>query len=291
LGLNVALNQYDDDALAENLAQIAALGVQHVKQSFTYSPEIMIGHEAERVITAVTAANLTLTPLLDGNPADNFAPPANPNDYAAWAGAFAARFGSDIQHYIIWDEPNLDQPLGQSTRQPRPNTPPCSAPPAPPSAPPTPTPSSWPRPWPPPWKPVRKTWPTTSTSNSLYEEGAGAAFDVAAGKPYGFHTRPQDRTGRPNDTLNFSRLILLREVLERNGDGGKALWGRQLGLEQPARRLVGRSLPLGTNQRPAAGRLDGRRPATRPPGMALGWPALPGKLGTGGGGGGCAVGV
>jgi hypothetical protein len=62
----------------------------------------------------------------------------------------------------------------------------------------------------------------------LYEEGAAGSFDVAAGKPYGFDSPPDDRRVDPN-LLNFSRLILLREVMERNGDGGKALWGGNWG--------------------------------------------------------------
>ncbi|MFO7679163.1 MAG: hypothetical protein R6X34_03855, partial [Chloroflexota bacterium] len=226
LGLNVALNQYNDDALAENLAQIAALGVQHVKQPFTYSPDFD-WDEAERVITAVSAANLTLTPLLDGNPADHFAPPANPNDYAAWAGAFAARFGSDIQHYIIWDEPNLTSHWGNQPVNPAEYAALLSAASAAiraadadaviVAA---------------PLAPTVETGPQNLADHlylqQLYEEGAGAAFDVAAGKPYGFHTGPDDRTVA-NDTLNFSRLILLREVMERNGDGGKALWAGNWG--------------------------------------------------------------
>jgi hypothetical protein len=43
MGLNVALDQYDDDALAENLAQIAALGVSDVKQPFLLTARILIG--------------------------------------------------------------------------------------------------------------------------------------------------------------------------------------------------------------------------------------------------------
>ncbi|MCB8946807.1 MAG: O-antigen ligase family protein [Ardenticatenaceae bacterium] len=57
----------------------------------------------------------------------------------------------------------------------------------------------------------------------LYETNAANAFDIAAAKPYGFNSPPGDRTVA-NETLNFSRLILLREVMLRNGDGHKAVW-------------------------------------------------------------------
>ncbi len=118
LGLNVYLNQYDDDELAENLTQIADAGIQHIKQPFYYS-EDFDWDEADRVITAVTAANLTLTPLLDGNPADNFAPPANPNDYAQWAESVrpALRRPHPSLHHL--GRTQSDNPLGQSARQRR----------------------------------------------------------------------------------------------------------------------------------------------------------------------------
>ncbi|MBE2220350.1 MAG: O-antigen ligase family protein [Anaerolineae bacterium] len=226
VGLNVYLNQYDDAELAENLAQIAELGIQHIKQPFYFSDNFD-WEEADRVITAVSNANLTLTPLLDGNPADHFAPPANPNDYAQWAGEFARRYGDQIQTYIIWDEPNLtthwgNQPVNPAEyaalltaasaaiRQADADAVIVAAPLA----------------------PNEETGPQNLADHlylqQLYEEGADAAFDVAAGKPYGFHTGPDDRT-TAHDTLNFSRLILIREVMTRNGDGDKALWAGNWG--------------------------------------------------------------
>lgn len=226
LGINVYLNQYDDVELADNLTQIAETGIQHVKQPF-YFDEDFDWVEAERVITAVADANLSLIPLLDGNPADNFAPPANPNDYAQWAGEFAARFSEQIQYYIIWDEPNLTTHWGnqhvnaaeyaalltaaaQAIRSTDADAVIVAAPLA----------------------PNEETGPKNLADHlylqQLYEEGAGAAFDVAAGKPYGFHTSPEDRTVDIG-TLNFSRLILMREVMERNGDGSKALWAGNWG--------------------------------------------------------------
>ncbi len=225
-GLNVYLNQYDDEELAENLAQIATAGFQHVKQPFYYS-ENFDWDEADRVITAVTEANLSLTSLLDGNPANNFAPPANPNDYAQWVGQFAQRYGEQIQNYIIWDEPNLTTHWGNQHVNPIEYAALLTAASAAirnadadaiiiaaPLA------------------PNEETGPQNLADHlylqQLYEEGAGNAFDVAAGKPYGFHTSPNDRTVE-NSTLNFSRLILMREVMVQNGDSDKALWAGNWG--------------------------------------------------------------
>ena len=62
----------------------------------------------------------------------------------------------------------------------------------------------------------------------MYDLGAGRYFDAAAGKPYGFYTGPDDRQADPA-ILNFSRFALLRDVMVRNGDGHKLLWGGNFG--------------------------------------------------------------
>ncbi|MCB8983119.1 MAG: O-antigen ligase family protein [Ardenticatenaceae bacterium] len=226
-GLNVALEQYDDEALAANLEQIAALGITNIKQTFTFS-EDFDWDAADRLITAVSAhPALTLTPLLDGDPANHFAPPPDPAAFAAWAGEFAAHYGDQIQHYIIWDEPNLtshwgNQPVNAAEyaalltaasaaiRASDGTAVIVAAPLA----------------------PTVETGPQNLADplylQQLYEEGAANAFDVAAGKPYGFDSPPDDRRV-DNSVLNFSRFILLREVMERNGDGDKALWAGNWG--------------------------------------------------------------
>ena len=226
IGLNVALNQYDDAALAENLAQIAKTGVRFIKQPFYFTPDFDWA-KADRLMRAAAEHGLTLVPLLDGNPADNFAPPADPSEYAQWAGEFARRYGDQIQYYIIWDEPNLtthwgNQPVNpaeyaalltavaQAIRTVDPDAVIIAAPLA----------------------PTIETGPDNLADplylQEMYEAGAAGAFDAAAAKPYGFHTGPDDRDVDIN-TTNFSRAILLREVMARNGDEGKALWAGNWG--------------------------------------------------------------
>jgi O-antigen ligase len=226
LGVNVSLEQYDDAELVANLERIKGMGSHYVKQTF-YWQEPFDWTAADRLVTAVTNHNLLLVPLLNGNPADNFAPPADPAHFAAWAGQFAGRYGDHLTYYIIWDEPNLASQWG--------------------------------------WRPVNPVEygalltaagrairtadagavivlaplaPTIETGpmnladplylQALYDAGAGTAFDVAAGKPYGFDSDPTDRRV-DGHRLNFSRAILLREVMERNGDGGKAIWAGNWG--------------------------------------------------------------
>ncbi|HFQ93914.1 MAG TPA: hypothetical protein ENK32_07890, partial [Anaerolineae bacterium] len=176
---------------------------------------------------AASEHSLTLVPLLDGNPADDFAPPINPDEYAQWVAEFANRYGNQIRYYVIWDEPNLtthwgNQPVNpaeyaalltaaaQAIRAVDPDAVIVAAPLA----------------------PTIETGPDNLADplylQEMYEAGAADAFDVAAAKPYGFHTGPDNRQVDSN-TTNFSRAILLREVMERNGDGGKALWAGNWG--------------------------------------------------------------
>lgn len=226
LGLNVDLTKLDPPALTATLSEIKEIGISQIKQSFYYS-ESFDWSATDRLVTAVKNEGLTLVPLLDGNPESGFSPPDDRAAFADWARKFAERYGDAITHYIIWDEPNLSSHWGgypvnpaeyaallaESTRA------------------------------------IRQAdsdavivlgplAPTVETSgdnlaeplflSSLYEAGAAESFDVVAGKPYGFDTGPDDRRV-DIDRLNFSRIILLREVLEQYGDEGKAVWAGNWG--------------------------------------------------------------
>ncbi|RMG83305.1 MAG: hypothetical protein D6712_13215, partial [Chloroflexi bacterium] len=62
----------------------------------------------------------------------------------------------------------------------------------------------------------------------IYRLGGGVYMDAVAAKPYGFNSAPNDRTV-DEAVLNFSRIILLREIMEAYGDGKKALWASAWG--------------------------------------------------------------
>ena len=226
LALNVYLDQYDDNSLAENLSNITALGVDSIKQSF-YFNDNFDWEASDRLVTAVADQNLTLIPLLDGNPANNFAPPSNPNAYAAWAAEFARRYSDQITYYIIWDEPNLSSHWGGQSVNAHEYAALLSAAAAAirtvdndaviVAA---------------PLAPTVETGPQNLADHlylqQLFEAGAADAFDIVAGKPYGFNSGPDDRTVS-NDVLNFSRVILLLEVLEHNDEAHKAVWAGNWG--------------------------------------------------------------
>lgn len=225
-GLNVHLEATNEATLDSTLQAIAATGVATIKQSFYFQTPFDWG-TADRWLAAAAAHNLELIPLLDGDPDNGFAPPAEPHAYAAWAGAFARRYGAQIDAYIIWDEPNLAAHWGGDKVNPETYAALLTSSAA----------------------AIRAAdaqaaivlaplAPTVETDSlnladplylqRIYEVGAAGAFDVVAAKPYGFDSAPDDRRVK-SDVLNFSRAILLREVMLRNGDGGKAVWAGNWG--------------------------------------------------------------
>jgi len=238
MGVNVYLNQYDDGELDDQLAAIHASGFHTIKQPFYYNSNFD-WNESDRIIHAAIAHDLHIVPLLDGDPNDRFAP-VETAVFAQFAADFASRYGETMDQYIVWDEPNLSshwggQPVNAndyaallmetavSIRNADPDALIIAAPLA----------------------------PTTETSGDnladpiylqqLYEAGAAAAFDRVMAKPYGFDYPPDDRTVDIN-RLNFSRAILLREVMVQNGDADIALMAGNFGWN---------SLPAGWTDDPS----------------------------------------
>ena len=230
LGVNVALDQYDDDDLEATLARIAEGGFVWVRQSFVWSqiephPGRFDWTASDRIVAALARhPGLRLVAALEDSPA---VPPANPERFAAFAGAFAARYGAQVDEYQIWDEPNLADRWGGGPVNPpayadllartagaiRDADPPACILLAG-------------------LAPNVETGPQNLSDDryleQLYLAGAAPYFDVVVGKPYGFDTGPDDR--RVDEAaLNFSRLLLLREVMVRHGDVGKAVWASHWG--------------------------------------------------------------
>jgi hypothetical protein len=224
-GLNVYFDLTDNSSWDAEMTAIRDLGIETIKQSFYFHEDFDWEGAAALLETAVTH-DLILVPLLDGDPANQFAPPP-PADFAAWAGEFAARFGDHLRYYIIWDEPNLTSHWGgepvnaleysallaaaaEAIRAADGDAVIVAAPLA----------------------PTIETGPQNLAEplflQEMYAAGAGPAFDIIAGKPYGFDFPPTDRTVDENRT-NFSRIILLREVMVANGDAERRQFGRAIG--------------------------------------------------------------
>lgn len=241
LGLNVDLVGLPPAELEQALDQVQALGATWVRQTFAWAeiepqPSQYYWTPWDAIVQAVKRRNLRLLAVLDTSPDwaqppqrphSHTAPPTFPSDFAAFARAFAERYGSRIDAYQVWDEPNLashwgGQPAnpaeyaallraaGEAIRAVRPDAVIVAAGLA----------------------PTIETGPENLSDvlylRALYRAGAASAFDVVAGKPYGYDTGPDDRRV-DLERLNFSRFVLLREEMERNGDGGKALWASHWG--------------------------------------------------------------
>ena len=233
LGVNVALEQYDDRGLEIALTRIAEGGFVWVRQSFTWSQiEPDPGHVLspskgrfdwtvpDRIVAALARyPRLRLVAVLDDSPP---VPPPDPDRFARFAHEFAARYGARVSDYQVWDEPNLAGHWGGG-----PVNPPAYADLLARAA-----------------RAIRAAdpdarillaglAPTVETGpqnlsdvrylEQLYQAGAAPYFDIVAGKPYGFDSGPDDRRA-DEAVLNFSRLLLLREVMVKYGDAGKAVW-------------------------------------------------------------------
>lgn len=267
-GVNVTLEAYEDGAaLARSLDLLAAGGFRWVRQRFLWA-EIEPARGEFRwerwdaIVEACRERDLAVIAVLDGSPAwarapddaaNPLAPPRNPADLASFARAFALRYGDAIDHYQIWDEPNIYPHWGERDASPEgylrllraartqlrdvdPGAVLVCAGLA----------------------------PTTEESGSnlsellylrrLYAAGGRDLFDVVAGKPYGFWSGPEDRCVDPQ-VLNFSRIVLVREEMVRHGDAGKPFWAVAWGWNALPPGWEGRASPWGSD---AAWRQHGR---------------------------------
>lgn len=241
-GVNAELFQYSDDELRQQFDWMHQAHVTWIRQFVRWNelePErgtyqwdawdnlvrLLADYPEFRLVAVImnTPAWARPAPLTDRLTA----PPADPATLANFARTFAARYGDSIDFYQIWDEPNLDDAWGLS--DPRPAeyaamlqaayTAIHSADPAATVI-------------------AAALAPTTETGGQnisdilyledLYALSANQYFDAAAAKPYGFNTAPDDRRVQ-SDILNFSRIIALREIMVKHGDGKKALWASHFG--------------------------------------------------------------
>jgi O-antigen ligase len=242
LGVNASLEQYIPHELDEQLALMTAANIVWVRQEISWAvveaeQDNFDWSRYDAIITAL-AQYPNLRPILvlrDAPPwardeqAKNHptAPPTEIEAFAMFVEAVAARYGNTVDHYQIWDEPNLRDAWGGL--DPRPanyaailslayttihSTDPHAV------------------------VIMAALAPTTETGphnlnewvflEQLYQLGVSDSFDAVGAKPYGFDTAPNDRSVRL-DTLNVSRIVRLREIMVEYGDGHKAIWASNWG--------------------------------------------------------------
>lgn len=262
LGTNTALQVYPGDAGLQNaIGLVRSAGLTSIRQHFPWrdiepSRDKFVWSRWDRIVDESNAAGLQIVAVLDTAPAwaqrqDERdlanAPPENPADYANFAAAFAQRYSSAITYFQIWDEPNVHPSWGRRNADPvaygqmlhlaaaaiRANAPNA--------------------------KillaglgmnmETQRPHPDYSEVlflRGLYDAGAQNDFDIAAAKPYGMWTGPEDRRVSP-DVLNFSRVVLLREEMKQHGDANKPIWAVEMGWNSLPGNWTGPPSPWGSD--------------------------------------------
>ena len=160
------------------------------------------------------------------------APPDDPADYGDFVYAFVSRYRGRIHYIQIWNEPNIFPEWGNKPVDPDayvellkiaylrakeadPNIRVLCAPLAITLGEPHPEPGKW------------RSMNDLQYLEAMYEAGAAPYFDVYSANAFGLQYPPED----PPDprVLNFQRVVLHREIMERYGDSDKAIWFNEYG--------------------------------------------------------------
>ncbi|MBN1486078.1 MAG: O-antigen ligase family protein, partial [Anaerolineae bacterium] len=228
--VNVSLEQYTGPQLALTLDSIAAGGFGWVRQRFPWAEiEPSLGdwqwESWDTLVTEAAGYDLQMLAVLDTAPEWAGMPP-DPAAFAEFAGAFATRYGDSLTYYQIWHNPNLGaawggyadaygyvELLSQAAEAIRSIDPDARivlgslAPNA---------------------EQGNRNYAEDIFLEMLYVAGAEPYFDIVGVQPYGFDVAPYDRTTN-RETMNFSRAVLVREVLLAHNDGDKAIWASHFG--------------------------------------------------------------
>jgi hypothetical protein len=159
-------------------------------------------------------------------------PPTDLEDYGDFVHAFVKHFRGRVRYIQIWNEPNIYPEWGeqavdpvaytemlkiayQRAKEADPNVHVLSAPLAVTLGEPHPDAGKW------------RSMPDPDYLEAMYEAGASDNFDILSANAFGFDRPPED----PPDpgVLNFRRVELQREIMERHGDESTAVWFNEYG--------------------------------------------------------------
>jgi hypothetical protein len=159
-------------------------------------------------------------------------PPIDIQDFGDFVYTFVDHFSGHVQYIQIWNEPNIYPEWGeqavdpvaytemlkiayQRAKEADPNVYVLSAPLALTLGEPHPDAGQW------------RSMPDLDYLEAMYEAGAREYFDILSANAFGFDRPPED----PPDpgVLNFRRVELQREIMERYEDGEKAVWINEYG--------------------------------------------------------------
>lgn len=253
-GINTFLElEADPDKVEAQVAMIAEAGFAWIRQQFVWedievdgrgqftdSRNDMTGDgipdtisawdKYDRIVDLADRYGLRIQARLDNPPEwsrsdpalGDFGPPDDLQDFVNFAVAVAQRYQGRVQHFQIWNEPNLGFEWGERPVDPERYT-----------------------------ELLCRTYdalkavdpeivvitgalaPTIDLSGynlmdfiylqRMYDAGAGACFDVLSVQGYGLFSGPTDRRLRPT-TINFGRNQYIRDIMVANGDSQKSIW-------------------------------------------------------------------
>jgi polysaccharide biosynthesis protein PslG len=250
IGMNVFLEQeVEPDKRQLSLELLKAAGVTWIRQELpweqiepvekgqTQDPKFgdSTWTKFDDIVDRANALGLKVMLRLDTSPSwalpadatDGLGPPLRYDDYWDFVQLTAERYRGRVGAYQVWNEPNLNVEWGRQppdaggytrllrgaadrVRQVDPNA-----------------------------RVVIAALAPTLTENDdalnellylqrLYDAGARGAFDVLAVQAYGLRGGPDDPRIDTSD-VSFSRPLLVRQVMERNGDAATPVWATEVG--------------------------------------------------------------
>jgi hypothetical protein len=249
--VNVFLDQEVQTAnVARSLDLIKAAGFRAIKQELLwsdverpakgeYQDRAVAGKSSwanyDRIVNLAQQRNLQVIFRIDTSPAwargptsKIETPPLNYNDFGDFVAAVVQRYKGRVHYYQIWNEPNLAFEWGNQVATPAQYT-----------------------------ELLRIAYlrakavdpsvviisaalaPTIENSDramsdvdflqGMYAAGAKPYFDVLSTNAYGLRNGPDDWRFNRQDDVNFSRPVLLREIMVQNGDASKPIWASEIG--------------------------------------------------------------
>ena len=154
-------------------------------------------------------------------------PPENFEDYGDFVSTVVSRYRGKVHYYQLWNEPNLaiewgSKPVNaadyvrllkigyQRAKEADPTAVILSAALAP---------------------TIEQSWRALDDRiylQQMYDAGVKGYFDVMSVMAYGLRSGPDDRRLDLKD-VNFSRPMLTRQIMVRNGDASKPIWASEMG--------------------------------------------------------------
>jgi len=247
-GVNVFLEQEVEPAKRERVVRMAAeAGFRWLRQEFPWEdieihgkgdfidrrndPPRSAWEKYDHIVDLAEKYGLELIVRLSnppawsrarGDAAGPYAPPDNFQDFADFVYTVVSRYKGRVRYYQIWNEPNIypewgEQPVNPeaytellkaaaiAARQADPNVVIIAGALA-----------------------ANIEYGPRDMSDVLflqrmYRAGAAPYFDIMSVQGYGLWSGPTDRRLTPR-VINFSRAMLIRDVMVRNGDADKPIW-------------------------------------------------------------------